>query len=435
MQKLETWLKLNQSALQAWCREVIQDRFDKLVAVAHHRPINKVKPLREVTALTRRQELARRWGFRFNAFAKVLNLMDFWPRTGQDAVADFLGPEVDFKAVVNILNGASDIDYENLYLEAQRIFCGLKIHRFSQKNPPEHECPSSLSVPDILLGAVIERLNRHLPVAVRERAQELSLLNLDESVSNSRRIQLSRERDRMYQEYPVSGEFQELSSTLEQALEELRLPAGHPGSLVSMEQLKRDWGGVDVIAPIAHYDFRLGWEARCLLVVFPDAFICPSGFQQPHDVKELGVVVPRHTEAEEIVAACLCDQYPDNFWNLPGMRCPLSECPPAQLWDIIFPGGEAIDTVGNAATVASHLPALVETLGRPARVIIITTPVHAARALVEFQSRISPEYAERIGVWEVASPVMQKIGSRCDPHGILDIFCEYIKRLYMLASS
>lgn len=438
LRKVRRFVELNQVALQSWCQEVLRDRF-KMAYIAHHRPINTLKPLKITNSPKQRAELTEKFRFDFSAFARLLEVLGFWERTGlrmDSSHLELVTQDKTFPDIVNILNGGSDIDYESLYPEAKGVYQGLKVHRFGQQDPLEHEQPSPLTVPDILLGAILERLNRGLPTKVRARAENLSLLNLDRSVPNVERIKICQELEHIYDVRPVTEDQRVLDNSLERALGKLGLSGYGHTSVSSIRQLKEVWRGVDLVVPVMHYDFgRAGWESRRFLKAFPDAFVCPAGLQMPYYAKGSGEVPTQYTEAEEMIATLLCEEYPDNFRDLPGME-PLPPYPAAQPWDILIPSEESgIDTPGNAKYVAGRLPGLCDTLQHKANVLIVTTIMHSARAWAEFHAELPEDLVLHLGVWEVPSPVMQSIGSFRDVHGILGMLCEYVKRLYMVATS
>lgn len=435
--------------MQEWCQNVQMKRAE-VPSIAHQRPIFKMKFI-EASAINdeaHRKFIVEKFGFRFESFSEVLDKIDFWQRVGpaleQQGLLEkgtdwslyhFLPEDDMFPVLVNVLNGGAPVDYEGLFPEAQEIFALLKQRKLhlNEKTPQQ---PSTLSVPDILTAVIFEKFIHDIPEDKKKEVTELNLSLVDDIISNEDRIDAYEKLVVISADILFSQENAKFSELINMAGDELGVPEHHIASLPSLEFIRQKWGTVDAVVVLKHFDLaRTGYIARSFLQEFPEAFAIPSGMFTPHEMKE-GEQKARaeYTEADETISWLLSENFKDPFARLPHMPS-LGEYPPVEPSDILIPDEYSIDTAGNAQHVARRLKALHEVRGKVLNVVILTTDFHGSRAYADFRSVISESEVSNLGVYEYKnSPPIANIGTERKIVGIMDMFCEYAKRLYMVAT-
>lgn len=113
----------------------------------------------------------------------------------------------------------------------------------------------------------------------------------------------------------------------------------------------------------------------------------------------------------------------------------VEEAEPLQPFEILVPDDLSTTTQTNAANISVRLEALHEAKsGMPLRVVIVTTDLHSARAWANFRKLIPDEVASDIKILEYkGAPPLAKVGSQRKIHGLIYMFSEYLKRLYMVS--
>lgn len=440
--------------LQPWCDKTIRNRFNQAKTIPHFQRVFETQPIAGDTINTpdRRLLIAEQMGFRFDGFDSVLGEIGFWERVGPAAEnAGLLGEEkrdwkkfklsVDdplFLVLINILNGGAKLDYEGLFPEVRDFSFLLKTKKFheSEDTAKNSVCPSSLSVPDVLLSLAIKRLSGGLPT---ERVDEIFQLNvgiLNDKIPNDERIRMYQDLDYLCEMNPLDKGGKNFALLVEKAASDLSLPEGHAGRLDSLESMKLSGEEIDAVVVLNHFDDgRCGYLAREIIQKFPRAFVIPSGMHSPHEMSIVGGALAEDTEADEMVASLLIDKYPDYFSNIPDMS-KLPDYPAVNPYDILIPEQQSTDTATNAQFVQRSVKALSGVRDQKSlSVVIVTTDFHSARAYANFRSVFSEELVPNLRIYEYKdSPQISNITAGRKAAAILDVFCEYIKRLYLIAT-
>lgn len=440
--------------LQSWCDKTIRNRFDQAKTIPHFQRVFETKPIAVdvINTPDRRLSIAEQMGFRFDGFDTVLGEVGFWERVGPAAESDgLLGEEkrdwknfklsIDdslFPVLINILNGGANLDYEGLFPEARDFFFLLKTKKFHESEDAAQNSAyqSSLSVPDILLSLTIKRLSLGLPP---ERVGEIFQLNagiLNDKITNDERIRMYQDLDYLCEINPLDKSGKNFAMLVEKAADDLSLPKGHVGRLDSLESMELSGEEIDIVVVLNHFDDgRCGYLAREIIQKFPRAFIIPSGMHSPHEMKTVGDAFAKDTEADEMVASLLIDKYPDYFNNIPDMP-KLPDYTAVNPYDILVPEQQSTDTATNAQFVQRRVKALSDVRDHKSlSVVIVTTDFHSARAYANFRSVFSEDLVPKLRVYEYKdSPQISNIAAGRKAAAILDVFCEYIKRLYLIAT-
>ncbi len=446
--------------IQEWAGQVFADRYAKHASIPNHVAVERLRapiPVEKFNTPDERAELADAYGFRFERFNDLLHEIGFWQRIGplleelppeqggvEQGVIDWTRLKLTldhphFAVLVNAINGGAQLDYESAFGEAQVLFDELKQRKFSLDLETVEEKKASgrspLSVPDILMAVTLHQLNALLPGEVRHRANSLSLAILDESterVSNDQRAGIYRELIGLYEGEAVDSE---LVALFDAAVEQLELPEDHEGYADSLEDVYREWDELDAVIPLHHYDdARCSYWARAVMADRPGAFFIPSGGHLPHKSKRSEGGLPDYSEADETVAALLQRDYSYQY-DFPGLP-EMGEYPPVNPWDILYPDEISVDTSQNALNVAERLGQLQRVRGGgPLKVLIMTTGYHSARAWKEFRMQLPEELVDGLKVVMYReSPPLQDAARQRRTGGIADLYCEYVKRLYGVAT-
>ena len=422
---------------------VIDDRFAHEVAVHSHRQICKfsapISPERIRSNRDRRQ-IALNYGFQFDEVGKFLTAIGFWKKISSglpagDVKASLVAddfcfgldlPEELFHSCLNILNGGAEIDYESCFPAARDAFdaiAELKFHEPADKISVRAR-KSFLSVPDILLALTLVQATKDAGYP----AIKLAATILDSRVGNSRRIALAMQLAGALEVFANDPTNTWLRDSLNAMNRELFVPL-----LQDEAHAERP---LDVVIPLhgGHCE-NAARDALTWLTKYPAAFIMPLGAWAPHQAKAVGCSQTRFCEAQSMVAALLEYPYRDRFGGYPD-AVPMPAGGKAHTYDILPSSPTSTDTVTNVKEAKPILEALQKArdLCRPLEVLLVTSRQHAQRARVEFHDGLPPQLANVHATPQYPPvAVMENLGSFAKPVGIGNLFCEVVKRLYMVS--
>ncbi len=445
-----------QERVQQWCKEVLTGRFEQYVPIPHHVPIERLMPLQHVNAWEMRTRVANAYGFRFLGFSDLLNASGFWRGVGPllqempEEIGGIATETIDwenvsfaldnpnFPALVNAVNGSSQIDYESAFPSKQWMFDIIKKHKFhlddetvAQKKQTGR---SPLSVSDILSTLVIDMLNDGLSDELKQQVFGQSAAVLDDSVSNTDRIQIYKALQAMYRSNPVDGD---VARAAEHALDLLALPTGHEGRCESLETLEKEWDMVDAVVPVHSSDDGLNaYVARNVLKHYSHAFMIPSGGRSPHEVKVVGKGASQYTEADHMIAIALARNLEKIFpWQYPDLP-KLSELQPLDIYDVLAPDEQSVDTRSNAGNTQARLEKLQGLLsGKKLSILLVTNRFHAPRAFADFRKAVPKHVVSGIKILAYNdSPHLTRIVEERKIHGLQYVIGEYLKQAYMVAT-
>lgn len=356
-------------------QSIIDERFTREVAVANARPIARQQPVPtdKLRPTDERVAYVGAAGFRWSSFNILLHALQFWACLGPatDFTRDWSRFQVNpsnqagFALALNLLNGGArmgalgaglPLDYEGILQRASGAFQVLKRDLYQQaEGGTELKLPSSMSVPALITGLIMDIFGREMPPPAQQEFYRLCGRVLDLRVQNRERIQDYHALDRLREEAWGSGLTENaalLFDLLASADEELDPHVG-----VATED---NLGLADVIITLHGGDCAgAAWEARRLMAgVAHNAVLLACGGQMPLKVKTLsldGDDSPR--EAEEMVAAARISRFVDPFRGMPGAEDRTADIPPLSAFRVLPPDETSVDTKGNVANARAVLEA------------------------------------------------------------------------------
>lgn len=442
------------TGVQDWAGTVIHGRDTGYVSVPHSKPIKDfAKPVEPRNPPQKRSELAEQYGFRFDNFSQLLKAIGFWQRIGpllenipEDAGGvkpgsvdwehyEFAVSDPRFKAVMNVINGSAQIDYEKAFPELEESFDLIKQHKFHtdayKTKYYQAKGKSPLSVPDILSALVIEKLNSEAGFSEEQKSEirYLNALILDDQVPNSKRVQLYEKLKTIYKDLPKT----ELVRLVGKTASDLAIPDDRSDKIARLEDVSIKMPTVDAVVPLGSSDDGYhAYIARQIVNRNKDAAMIPSGGRAPHEL--LTGNVSQFTEADLMVAMALCNNLDEIYrWKPQGVQ--LNE-PPLNQYDIFAPDDLSYSTETNAQKSILRINALQNLVGsdRPLQILVVTNNLHSSRAGIDFRNALKGHALAQVSVFENSeSPHLKDMHTERKIHGLTYMFGEYAKHLYMVS--
>lgn len=442
------------TGVQDWSAQVIHGRDTDYVSVPHTKPIKDfAKPVEPKNPPQKRFELAEQYGFRFDNFSQLLKAIGFWQKIGplleqipeesggvKPGSVDweqyeFAVTDPRFKAVMNVINGSAQIDYEKAFPELEESFDLIKQHKFHidayKTKYYQAKGKSPLSVPDILSALVIEKLNSEAGFSEEQKSEirYLNALILDDRVPNSKRIQIYEKLKKIYKDLPET----ELVRLVGQTASDLAIPENRLEKITSLEDVKIKMPTVDAVVPLGSSDEGYhAYIARQIVTRNKNAAMIPSGGRAPHEL--LTGNASHFTEADFMVAMALSSNLDELYrWNPHGTQ--LNE-PPLNQYDIFAPDKLSHSTETNANQTTLRIAALQNIVGadRPLEILVVTNNLHSSRAGIDFSNALKGHAIAHVSVYENnESPHLKDLHTERKIHGLAYMFGEYAKHLYMVS--